>query len=67
MVISRAIQKQKEFVSGKQRKKLVDGKTVLLRIPEEMLEKIENAIEARPVKISRNTWMLEAAHAYLET
>lgn len=66
MAISRATQKQKEFISGKKRKHLVEGKSVLLRIPEEMLERIENAIEDRPVRISRNTWLLEAAYAYLK-
>lgn len=33
---------------------------VILRIPTEILERVDRAVEARPVKIPRHTWILEA-------
>ncbi len=67
MVISnRVTKKQEEFVSGKKKKKVLQTYPIILRVPQDMLDKIEEAIEDRPVKISRNTWFLEAAHRYLK-
>lgn len=66
MVISRATKKQKEFISGKKKERSSEGKTILLRIPQDTLEKIDSVIDKRSIKIPRNTWLLEAIHEYLK-
>jgi len=74
MVVRKIPKKQETFIEGKletaeQQKKLSKFRklhNVLVRIPEEMLQKIEKQIEEMPVKISRNTWILEAINSHLE-
>lgn len=71
MVIRKISKKQEDFIKGKkdvskQKKKSNQTHNVLIRIPENMIEKIEDSIEERPIKISRNTWILEAINAYLK-
>jgi hypothetical protein len=39
---------------------------VILRIPSELLERIEQARQKRPVRIPRHTWLLEAVVEKLE-
>ena len=39
--------------------------SVLLKIPAEMLEKVDRSAKSRPVKIPRRTWILEAIHEKL--
>ena len=38
---------------------------ILLRIPGEMLAQIEAALNARPVRLPRHTWILEAIYEKL--
>ena len=38
---------------------------ILLRIPAGLLERLENALKDRPVKLPRHTWILEAIHEKL--
>ena len=38
---------------------------VVLRIPTAMLQQIDTAVRARPVRVPRHTWMLEAMHEKL--
>jgi hypothetical protein len=38
---------------------------ILLRIPAGLLERLENALKERPVKLPRHTWILEAIHEKL--
>ena len=70
MVISKVTKRQEEFIEKKpkreQEKKGQEVQNIILRVPIEMLERIEKAIEERPVKIPRNTWFLEAASQYLK-
>ena len=33
---------------------------VVVRIPDDMLQKIDAAVQARPLRIPRHTWLLEA-------
>ena len=40
--------------------KTKDPTPVVLRIPTALLERIDDALEARSVKIPRHTWLLEA-------
>jgi hypothetical protein len=40
--------------------KAKDPTPVVLRIPTALLERIDDALEARSVKIPRHTWLLEA-------
>ena len=72
MVISKIPKKQVEFIEGnseifekEKTQKLRHIHNVLVRIPDEMIQKIEEQIQDRSVKISRNTWILEAINAYL--
>lgn len=39
--------------------------TVSLRIPAPMLKEIDKAVRARPYKIPRHSWLLEAVHEKL--
>jgi hypothetical protein len=39
--------------------------TVSLRIPASMLKEIDRAVKARPYKIPRHSWLLEAVHEKL--
>jgi hypothetical protein len=39
--------------------------TVSLRVPAEMLKAIDKAVKARPYKIPRHSWLLEAMHEKL--
>jgi hypothetical protein len=39
--------------------------TVSLRIPASMLKQIDRAVKARPYKIPRHSWLLEAVHEKL--
>jgi hypothetical protein len=38
---------------------------ILLRIPAELIERLDRALELRPVKLPRHTWILEAIHEKL--
>jgi hypothetical protein len=44
----------------------VSEKPVSLRIPSDMLEKIDFLIQNRPIKIPRHTWLLEALFEKIE-
>jgi hypothetical protein len=39
---------------------------ILLRIPNDLLNRVETALTARPLKTPRNTWILEAILEKLE-
>ena len=43
------------------------GKTtpILLRIPADIMERLDAALKARPVRLPRHTWILEAIHEKL--
>lgn len=43
----------------------VKASPILLRIPAGMLERIDAILKARPVKVPRHTWILEAIHEKL--
>lgn len=68
MVIRKIPKKQEAFISGSTptKKPQTDVQSVLIRIPRDMIDKIEDALETRPVKVSRNVWLLEAINAYLK-
>ena len=38
---------------------------IQLRLPADMLNHIDSAVKARPVKLPRHTWILEAIHEKL--
>lgn len=38
---------------------------ILLRIPADMLERLDRVLKGRPVKLPRHTWILEAIHEKL--
>lgn len=38
---------------------------VVLRLPTEMLQQIDACVKARPIRIPRHTWLLEAIHEKL--
>ena len=39
--------------------------TILLRLPPGLLEQVDAVLKARPVKLPRHTWILEAIHEKL--
>lgn len=71
MVVRKIPKKQEAFIEGKreeskQRKELRKLHNVLVRIPDDMHRKIDVAINERPIKVSRNMWILEAINSHLE-
>ena len=38
---------------------------ILLRIPADIMDRLDAALKARPVKLPRHTWILEAIHEKL--
>lgn len=38
---------------------------ILLRLPADMLERLDAALKGRPVRLPRHTWILEAIHEKL--
>ncbi len=65
MPISKPSKKQEAFIQGKKPKNPDKKQGVLLRIPQEFLDKIDADIAQRPFKISRHSWILEAIHKAL--
>jgi hypothetical protein len=45
--------------------KQTKGTSILLRIPADIMERLDLALKARPVKLPRHTWILEAIHEKL--
>jgi hypothetical protein len=43
-----------------------DTAAVVLRLPSEMLAKVDDSVQSRPIRIPRHTWILEAIHEKLE-
>jgi hypothetical protein len=39
---------------------------VIVRVPDEILEKVDSAVQARPIKTPRHTWLLESIFEKLE-
>lgn len=37
-----------------------ENQKILLRIPNKLLEKVDNSLASKTIKIPRNTWILEA-------
>ncbi len=48
------------------RKKESPRVSVTIRIPQELATQIDEALEQRPIPLSRNNWILEAALEKLE-
>lgn len=44
-----------------------DNQKILLRIPGELLEKIDNSLASKTIKVPRNTWILEAIDEKLKS
>lgn len=61
MGVSKISKKAKSFIDGKTKERQKNEmQVVMLRIPVRLLKKIDAKIENREIKISRNTWLLEA-------
>ncbi len=43
-----------------------DAVPVILRVPEDILERIDSSVQARRIKTPRHTWLLEAVLEKLE-
>ena len=43
-----------------------DSTAVILRLPADMLAKVDAAVAARPIRTPRHTWILEAIHEKLQ-
>jgi len=66
MAVSKISKKEEEFIDGKKTfKKKREVQAILLRIPVNLLNKIDQAIDSRDISVSRNTWILEAIHKYM--
>lgn len=60
MGVSKISKQAKSFIDGKnETKKKNEMQAIVLRVPINILKKIDEKIENREIKISRNTWLLE--------
>jgi hypothetical protein len=53
-------------VAGKNRGQGKDAVPVILRLPEDILQKVDASVQARRIKTPRHTWLLEAVLEKLE-
>jgi hypothetical protein len=53
-------------VGGKNGGQKRDTAPVILRVPEDILEKVDASVQARRIKTPRHTWLLEAVLEKLE-
>lgn len=53
-------------VGGKNGGQERDAVPVILRVPEDILEKVDASVQARRIKTPRHTWLLEAVLEKLE-
>jgi hypothetical protein len=53
-------------VGGKNGGQERDTVPVILRVPEDILEKVDTSVQARRIKTPRHTWLLEAVLEKLE-
>jgi hypothetical protein len=51
--------------AGPEGAQLKTATPILLRIPADMLALVDAALKARPIKLPRHTWILEAIHEKL--
>jgi hypothetical protein len=66
MAVSKISKKEEEFIDGKKTsKKKKEVQAIILRVPLNLLNKIDQVIDKRDINVSRNTWILEAIHRYL--
>jgi len=67
MGVSKFSKKAEEFIDGKKtsNKKKKEVQAIVLRVPVNLLNKVDQAINNRDINVSRNTWILEAIHRYL--
>ncbi len=65
MAVSKISKKEEEFIDGKKTSKKKKVQAIILRVPLNLLNKIDQVIDKRDINVSRNTWILEAIHRYL--
>jgi hypothetical protein len=53
-------------VAGKNGGQAKDTVPVILRVPEDILQKVDASVQARRIKTPRHTWLLEAVLEKLE-
>ncbi len=53
-------------VAGKNGGQWKDAVPVILRLPEDILQKVDASVQARRIKTPRHTWLLEAVLEKLE-
>jgi hypothetical protein len=53
-------------VAGKDGSQEKDAVPVILRVPEDILKKVDASVQARRIKTPRHTWLLEAVLEKLE-
>jgi len=61
-----ALIKKGGSVAGKNGGQGRDAVPVILRVPEDILEKVDASVQARRIKTPRHTWLLEAILEKLE-
>jgi hypothetical protein len=61
-----ALIKKGGSVAGKNGGQERDAVPVILRVPEDILEKVDASVQARRIKTPRHTWLLEAVLEKLE-
>jgi len=63
MTVKKVTKIEKEFIEKKEEtKSKLATQLVTLRIPEKLLEKIDSQVLSRPLKTSRNAWILEVLY-----
>lgn len=67
MTVKKVSKIEKEFIEKKEEvKSKLATQLVTLRIPENLLEEIDSQVLSRPLKTSRNAWILEVLYDKLK-
>ncbi len=63
MPVKKITRVEKEFITNSDdRKSKTNTQLVTLRIPEDLLKEIDDRVLSRPLKTSRNMWILEVIY-----
>lgn len=62
MTVKKVTKIEKAFIEKREKKNRPETQLVTLRIPSAILEEIDATVLARPLKTSRNNWILEVLY-----
>lgn len=62
MTVKKVTKIEKDFIERSDKKDKIGTQLVTLRIPNVILEEIDAKVLSKPLKISRNAWILEVLY-----